>query len=363
MIKRIACLALLAALGTGRAQNDWRTEVAGYFGDEKAVDYKGAVDLLTGKFDSLNDEDKPIACGLLAYMYNRLEDRNSEYQKLGEYFEKYGAIGLGFHFLPLAPRNNVLRYLREWQLRYPWVLKMGFVLPGGAAEPVPLANPPETVLLGLEMAGDVYYKVTDGENTLKGGQFHRGFNTVPLQAKKLFREPGVFPLILEFKAGDLVVRRELVVGVQMDYQGVLGGPASASRNEEFVLEMFFGEELLASSRKTVISVEDLGIKPPPPSGKYDPFGPGYQNEPRIPNAFPILAVPQAILEAIKALKKKDEVEPVPPVELKTDMLVPFRRTSAGGDTVEVRARISLGLREMRFLSYSQAGPPTQAKTP
>lgn len=363
MMKRIVCLALLAALGAGRSQNDWRTEAAGYFGDEKAVDYKGAVDFLSGQFDSLSDEDKPVACGLLAYLYGRLGDRNSEYQRLGEYFEKYGAIGLGFHFLPLASRNNVLRYLREWQLHYPWVLKMGFVQPGGAADPAPLPHPPETVLLGLEMAGDVYYKVTEGESTLRGGQFHRGYNTVSLPAKKLFGQPGEYSIFLEFKAGDLVVRRELIIGIQMESQGLLGGPASASRSEEFVLEMFFGQELLASSRKTVITVEDLGLKPPPPTGKYDPFGPGYQNEPRMPNAFPILAVPQAILEAIKALKKKDDVEPVPPVELKTDMLVPFRRTGDRGEAVEVKARLSLGLREMRFLSYSQAGRSAPTKTP
>ncbi len=57
------------------------------------------------------------------------------------------------------------------------------------------------------------------ENVLKGGQFRRGFNSVTLQAKKLFREPGAFPYTLEFKAGDLVVRRELVIGVQMDRRG------------------------------------------------------------------------------------------------------------------------------------------------
>jgi len=363
MIKRTACLVLLAALGAAQTPFDWRTQVANSFGEEKAIDYRGAVSFLTGQFDSLTDEDKPVACGLLAYLYSCLQERENEYLRLGEYFEKYGAIGLGFHFLPLATRNNVLRYLREWQLRYPWVLKMGFVLPGGSAEPAPLAHPPETVLLGVEMASDVYYKLSDGEKTLKGGQFHRGFNTVSLQAKKLFLEPGAFPYVLELKAGDLIVRRELVVGVQMEYQGVLGGPASASRSDEFVLEMFFGEELLASSRKTVISIEDLGIKAPPPTGKYDPFGPGYQNEPRIPNSIPIMAVPAAILEAIKALKKKDEVEPVPPVELKADMLVPFRRTNAGGDTIEVRARVSLGLRDMRFLSYVLTAPPAQTKTP
>lgn len=363
MIKRIACLALLAALGTAGPLTDWRADLAGYFGEEKPVDYGGAIHFLKGQIDSLSDEDKPVACGILAYLYGRLGDRENEYQRLGEYFEKYGASGMGYSFLPLSPRNSVLRYLRDWQLRYPWVLKIGFVSPGGPAQTAPAANPPETILLGIEMASDVYYKLTDGENILKGGQFHRGFNSVALQAKKLFREPAAFPYVLEFKAGDLIVRRELVVGVQMEYQGILGGPASAAKNDEFILEMFFGQELLASSRKTVISTKDLGIEVPPPSGKYDPFGPGYQNDPKIPNSIPIMAIPAAILEAIKALKKKDEVEPVPPVELKPDILYPFRRSNAGGSMVEVRARVSLGLREMRFLSYSLIGRPAQTHPP
>lgn len=355
MMKKIACLVLLAALGTAQPAADWRTELANYFGEEKTGDYKGAVDFLNRQIDSLADEDKPVACGMLAYLHGQLGDRKNEYQRLGEYFEKYGAIGLGYHFLPLAARNSVLRYLREWQLRYPWVLKIGFVSPGGPAQTSPAANPPESVLLGIEMASDVYYKLTDGDNILKGGQFHRGFNSVTLQAKKLFREPGAFPYVLEFKAGDLVVRRELVIGVQMDLQGILGSPTGGPSNDKFILEMFFGQELLASSRKTVISTRDLGIEVPPPSGKYDPFGPGYQNDPKIPNSIPIMAIPAAILEVIKALKKKDEVEPVPPVELKADIVVPFQRTNARGDVIEVRARVSLGLREMRFLSYSLTG--------
>ncbi|HCS47362.1 MAG TPA: hypothetical protein DIW61_03560 [Candidatus Aminicenantes bacterium] len=355
MIKKIACLALLASLGAARPAADWRAELATYFGDEKTGDFRGAVDFLKGQIDSLSDEDKPVACGMLAYLHGQLGDRKNEYQRLGEYFEKYGAIGLGYHFLPLAARNSVLRYLREWQLRYPWVLKIGFVSPGGPAETTPAANPPETVLLGIEMASDVYYKLTDGDYTLKGGQFHRGFNSVALQAKKLFREPGAFPFVLEFKAGDLIVRRELVIGVQMDYQGILGRSAGAAKNDEFMLEMFFGQELLASSRKTMVSTQDLEIEVPPPSGKYDPFGPGYQNDPKIPNSVPIMAIPAAILEAIKALKKKGEVEPVPPVELKTDIIVAFRRPKARDDVIEVRARVSLGLREMQFLSYSLIG--------
>ncbi|MBN2408668.1 MAG: hypothetical protein JXE07_02935 [Candidatus Aminicenantes bacterium] len=356
MKNKILVCVLLSALWNAALAEDWKTELIDFFKDEHAADYRGAAAYLKEKIDALGEEDKPLACGLLAYLHARLEDRENEYQKLGEYFEKYGAIGMGFTFLPLSIRNNLLRYLRDWQLRYPWVLKIGFVTPGAEETSSLLPNPPETILLGVEMASDVYYKLLEGGNVLKGGRFHRGFNAVSLPGWKLFREPGAFPFVLEFKAGDLVIRRELIVGVQMESVGIMGKPSGSRKEEEFLLEMYFGDALLASSRRTLPAARDMEIETPPPSGKYDPFGPGYQNEPRIPSGVPIMAIPAAIMEAIKALKKKDEVEPVPPPKLKTDFLVLFMRPSSRGDDIEVRARISLGLREMRFLSYSLLDP-------
>ena len=352
MKKGMFVWALLSALWNAAPAEDWRTGLADFFKNEQAADYGGAAAFLKERIDSLGDEDKPLACGLLAYLHAQLGDRENEYQRLGEYFEKYGAIGMGFTFLPLSIRNNLLRYLREWQLRYPWVLKIGFVTPGAEDTASLLANPPESILLGVEMAGEVYYKLTDGRNVLKGGRFHRGFNAVSLPAWALFREPGAYHFILEFKAGDLIVRRELTVGVQLESVGVMGKPSGGRKEEEFLLEMYFGEDLLASSRRTLPAAREMGLEIPPPSDKYDPFGPGYQNEPRIPSGVPIMAIPAAISEVIKALKKKDEVEPVPPPKLKTDLLVRFMRPNAKGDDIEVRARISLGLREMRFFSYS-----------
>jgi hypothetical protein len=358
MKKGIFSLALLAILCGSVLPADWRAELNNFFKDEKAADYGGASAYLQGQIESLGNEDKPVACGLLAFLHGQLGDRQNEYQRLGEYFEKYGAVGMGFTFLPLFIRNGVLRYLRDWQLRYPWVLKIGFVVPGDAETSTLLANPPETILLGVEMASDVYYKLMDDKNVLKGGRFHRGFNAVAIQAWKLLREPGVFSLTLEFKAGDLIVQREFIIGVQMDFVGIMGKPSGGRKDEEFLLEMYFGADLLASSRKTLPSAREMGIETPPPTGKYDPFGPGYQNEPRIPSGVPIMAIPAAIMEAIKALKKKDEVEPVPPPKLQTDILISFKRPNARGDDIEVRARVSLGLKDMRFLSYSLVDRPS-----
>jgi hypothetical protein len=335
---------------------DWRTEVSSFFSEGKPADCAGAAGYLLGIVDSLGDDDKPVAYGLLAYCYSRTGDRVKEYEKLGEYFEKYGALGMGFYFLPVAAQNEIARFLREWQLRYPWVLKIGFVTSSSAgsaaAAPALRANPPETIILGIEMASDVYYKLYEGEDVVKGGAFRRGFNAISLRARKLFREPGDFPYTLEFKAGDLIVRRRLIIGVEMNALGILG-KQTAARNAEYLVEMYFGDDLLASSRKTLATPKGMGIETPPSGGVYDPFGPGYQNKPKIPNSVPITAIPAAIAALIKSLKKKDEIEPVPPVELKPELVCPFLRRKETGGEIEVRARLTLGLQSIQFMPYER----------
>lgn len=89
------------------------------------------------------------------------------------------------------------------------------------------------------MANSVLYKLTSGTDVIKGGEFRRGFNAVSLETKDLFREPGAHPYILEFKAGDLVVRREIVLGVQMSAAGSLRKPEASSRPVELRTEMAY----------------------------------------------------------------------------------------------------------------------------
>lgn len=347
MVKKIALFLLLIAFAGSVFASDWRTEVANFFSAAPGNDYRSAATYIEGLFDSLNDEDKPVACGLLAYLYSRLADRNSEYQKLGEYFEKYGLLAMGYNFLPLSVRADIAQYLRAWQLRYPWVLKIGFVESSGITSAPFSLNPPERLVLGAEMANETYYKLSDGEAVLKGGLFRRGFNSVSIETKKLFRKSGTYPYFLEFKAGDLIVRRELAIDVRRDSFGVIGKPAAPSKNLEYVVKIFLGNELLASSRKSLPS-PPLKIDIPPPGGVYDPFGPGYQNDPKIPNSFPIMALPAAIYDLIKSLTKRDDVEPVPPVELKLEVAFVFNEKKAAGDQIEVKARLTLGMRNIRF---------------
>jgi hypothetical protein len=350
MTRKISPILLLAALCLPALASDWRTEVAGFFSGEKAVDYRAAQAYLENQFNSLAEDDKPVACGLLAYLYARLEDKGNEYRRLGEYFEEYGALNMGFQFLPPSARTAISRYLRDWQLKYPWVMKIGIVASTGVNVATSI-NPPERLILGIEMAGDVFYKFSQDGNIIRGGMFHRGFNEIAFDTRRLFRESGSYSYVLEFKAGDLLIRRALVVSIQRETFGALAKPAEIPKTAEYTVKMFLGDRLLAASQKTVPFTPPLNLPVPPPSGRYDPFGPGYQNQPRFPSSFPIGAIPAVIKELIDAFKKRNDTEPVPAVELKTDMQYVFSEKNPDAPQIEVRARLWLGLKDIQFLSF------------
>jgi len=352
MVKKIGPLLFLMTLTASGFASDWRADVANFFGAGTAANYQAAAAYLETSPGSFTDEDKPVACGLLAFLYGQLGDKKDEYQKLGDYFEKYGPLELGYEFLPLAAQADVVRYLRAWQLKYPWVLKIGFVESSGVTSARSSPNPPDSLVLGIEMASDVYYKLSDSQTVLKGGLFRRGFNSITVETRKFFSASGTHTYFLEFKAGDLIVRRELAIDVRRESFGVIGQPAEQGRKiPDLVLKMFLGDQLLASSRKSFPS-PPMKIDIPPPGGEYDPFGPGYKNDPGIQNSFPIMALPAVIADLIKKLTKRGEVEPVPPVELRAQAAFVFREKNAVGDQVEVRARLDLGLRNITFFPFA-----------
>ena len=144
---------------------DWKSEVANYLA--QGAGFEQAAHYLEEQLASLTDEDKPVACGLLAFFFNRLGDREKEYQRLGEYFEKYGPVERSYEFLPLSVRNALILYLRDWILRYPWVLKIGFV-ESSSAQAKPAANSPPQQPMRLITSSLAAKKSSKGASSKEG---------------------------------------------------------------------------------------------------------------------------------------------------------------------------------------------------
>lgn len=351
MIRKAAPLLLAMAVVLPAAAADWRTEVAAFLSGEKGADYRGALAYLEPLFNSLSEDDKPAACGLLAFLEARLGDKTAEYRRLGDYFEKYGAIDMGFQFLPPTARTEFYRYVRDWQLRYPWVMSLG-VVASSAVSVQSSAHPPDTLILGVEMAGEVLYKLSAGDEVVKGGMFRRGFNEITIDVRKVFSASGNYPFTLEFKAGDLVIRRTIILSVRRETFGQVGSNPEAARMAEYSVKLYLGDRLLASNQRTGAVAPPLQIPTPPPTGQFDPLGKSYQNEHDLPSGVPLTALPAAVKELIDTFKRRNEIEPVPPVELKTDMRYIFSELDPEAPPVEVRAHLWLDFQSIQFLSYA-----------
>ena len=353
MIKRIPPLLLagvILCLFLSAAPDDWRSDVAGLLSGGNRPDYQAALDYLEPKLDSLTEEDKPAAYGLLAYFEARLGDKPGEYVRLGDYFEKYGAVDMGFQFLPMTVRSDFYRYIRDWQLRYPWVMQIGIVS-SSAVTVETSVHPPDSLILGVEMAGETLSTLFANGRVIKGGMFRRGFNEIVLDARPVFRESGNHPYVLEFKSGDLVIRRSLTLNLRRETYGQVVRRQEA-RTAEYSVKLYLGDRLLAANQKTAAVPPPLDIPIPAPTGKYDPFGPGYQNGPQYPASVPITALPAAVKEVLDSLKRRSDDVPVPPVELKVDTQYVFSEPSPGGPPTEVRAHLWLDFRGIEFLSYA-----------
>ena len=61
-------------------------------------------------------------------------------------------------------------------------------------------NPPAKLVIGVDMERDAYYKLSDRENTIKGGLFKRGINIISIEADDLFQKSGSHIYFLDFKA-------------------------------------------------------------------------------------------------------------------------------------------------------------------
>lgn len=348
MIKKLVLPLLLAtSIGSTWASN-WRSEVASFFSPPN--DYAGAIRYLEEGLDTLEEMDKGLAAGLLAYCYYQLKDKDNEYRWLGAYFEQYGGYGMGFEFLPLSSQTEVYKYFRSWLVKYPWIIGMGLL----ETRPSPDSPPPEKLVIGLEVANNVYYKLTDGVTILKGGLFNRGFNTISIDPRSIFERSGSSRYFLEFKVDDLIVSREIEIEAQLSLFIPQEKPAPESKDTEFRLALFVGDEEIASGRKPYPIEINKEIDTGPPKDSFDPFGPGYERKDSIDNSFPIFAVPLVIAEIVKALTKGgEEDESVPPIETKPQISLLFRKTWEGRE-VAGRASITFRIKELKFKALDKS---------
>jgi len=366
--RRTLVIAAAAALFAGSlsAQTNWREEAAKALNDRN---YPSLVEALSGRFADLDALEKADAAGLLAYGARKTADEAAEMRWLVEYFDVQNAKDTGFAFLSFSAQTDLLGYLNEWKLRFPWVTSIALVKGVGEDIIIPQGMLP----LVVEMQNRAFYKFSEGSNVVKGGEFVPGFNVIGLDANLLFSHSGRREYFLELKSGPLILKKKIDLEVNVAWPAppaaegpatpaeIPAGTAPPSRVREYQLSMYVGGDLVMASTKTeTIRPLFLGL---PASNNPAFLKPDYYTKRGDPwlspnfNTFSIFDALGLLYKALKDLwgKKKGQTAEPPRVQTVQDLTLKFRSRNASGYESELKVDLNLWTTNLPYVFKPESG--------
>jgi len=338
--KKILILILLILLSVVALRGQWMEGLSTFFGPQK--DYAGAVDYLLSQLDQIDESTKSIAYELLAYCYSKLNDRTNERKWIISYFDAYSGSDPILGFLDESSYADLSTYITFWKIKFPQVTDIAIVgnrLQSGSA-------PPSRLPLVVDITRDAYYRLISTEGVANGGLFRPGPNSLNIDATRLFDETGTHLYFLDLKSGDLIVRKEINLDIQVEkpISAPVKQPEQAIPDREYKLSMYVGGRLIVASKKLP------NIPPPkidfPKGAVYFPKFPRDQKDFNL-NTFSVIDAVAALYKAIKDLTKgKEEKVPEFKYQKQQQTEISFWREDSEGISREIRTMIRLKTRTL-----------------
>lgn len=340
----LSCLCLVLWL-----QADWKKDVQDSLGSRK--DIQGAYDLLTAQYGVIEASDKPGVSGLLAFLAHKLDDHGAETAWITEFFERYQAQDTLFEYVDGVTRFELIMFLDTWRETYPLVTDISLLQRTDAFD----SMLPAQLEIGVEVRNGAFYKISDEERILSGGQWMEGFHILKIPVSSQFDSRGTLSYFLDLKAGDLVIRKPIRLAVTIEEQPsafeTAPRPPAARRPAQKPLEgelaLYIGDRLIFSSRKLPAFTPppaEIKITPPLPQGtkpfmlppKDDPFA----------HSVSIFDAVGLTYKAIRDIFKKKPPEKSPnPYRRQDQMTVVFQRQHPEGGEVTIQATVNLKAEE------------------
>ena len=366
--KALVLLGVAALLGGAlQAQTDWHEEAAQALTKKT---YGSLLENLGGRYTGLEAGQKADAAAILAYCAKKTGDETAEMRWLVDYFDVQNAKDSGFVFLDFSVQTDVLGFLNEWKLRFPWVTSIALVKGVGDDVIIPQGILP----LVIEIQNRAYYKFSEGSTVVKGGEFLPGFNVIGLDANLLFAHSGKRVYFLELKSGPLILKKQIDLDVNVDWpappvaetpaipQEIPAGTAPPGQVREYQLSMYVGGDLVMTSTKTEtirplflglpLSNNPAFLKPDYYTKRGDPWlSPNF-------NTFSIIDAIGLLYKALKDLwgkKKGQNVEP-PRIQTVQDLSLKFRTRNASGYESELKVELNLWTTNLPYIFKPGSGP-------
>lgn len=320
------------------ASAEWKNELAGYLGSHK--DYQEAAGYLLSIFEKIDEKERPAAFILLAYCFNKLNDRAQEKKWIIEYFETSSSAPPPFDFLDYSTSWEVVNFLSAWKVKYPLITDIFLV--GNKIESD--SPPPSQLPIGIDITTDAFYKFSDGQNAIMGGLLRAGFNIINVESYGFFESSGSHRYLLEVKSGDIILRKEIEVKVVANSPALSLKPSQKDIETDYKLSMFVNGKLIVSSKKPPQKNLDLTKTIPFNAAAYNPSIYVNKDKPAL-NTVSILSAAALAYELLKGLKKgKALKQPEYKIQRLKFLTVTFQRKDLDGIEREIKATIELKTR-------------------
>jgi hypothetical protein len=361
-IRRTWAGVLLLFLVGSVSAADWKSELLAALASPHP-DYRRALEFLTGQAKNLEGIDRQTADALIPFLASKTGDRVEEQDRISEYFEKYRDNDPDFGFLDDLTRRDFLSFWARWKAFYPLVSDLRFL---SYLQERAGSGLPASIDIGFDLLNDAYYKLSVGPYTLEGGFWPRGFHIVTVPAARLFDASGTYELALDLKAGDLIVRKPISIGINISVVGTLRPPppavppvedsskpragAAPQTALEGELSLFIDGKLVLKSRKIAPKPVPIDIPIPGPSMQgTKPYMPPPKTDP-MASSVSILDAIALTYKALKDLLAKKPPAPLAPSYQKvTSLSYTFVRARDNGGLAEARADLALDQKPARIL--------------
>ncbi len=349
--KRIFAFVFAIVLGAGAlGAQQWRQDVAGQFA--KGKNYKAIADSLAPIYDWIDPAEKPDAAAILALCAGRRGDAPEEMRWIFEFFEKGRGKDSGFVFLDFLNQTDIIGYLNVWRMRYPFVSEIALVRGIGDEAFIPQGLMP----IVLDISSDAYYKFSLRGTVLQAGQFKPGVNILGLDAAELFLNPGSRTFLLEMKSGNLILKKEIDLDVEVTVPARVPRPAAAparGRPVDYTVSMYVEGELVMTSHKTETPLSwKTGVPVNTNTWGWNSNAlPGSEKANPLNNSVDIPAAISYLYGLLKDLftKKNKPEAPAPQIETVQDMSVTYPIKDSDGRSEEMKISLKLRTRNLPFV--------------
>lgn len=201
---------------------------------------------------------------------------------------------------------------------------------------------PLEIRLSIDMAAPVYYKLSKKDVILNAGFFPMGVNSLSIPTELFFEKNAKHSFLLELKTEDAVIRKEIVLDIQLAIMESLKKVEPEQEISGHKLSLYIENQLLSTRIKPqeiIPSIQkDLASIP----RNTDPFFVPKEKDALMRNTVSIIDALLMSYQLIKNLtEKKDKGEPALALQLTHSLTIKFFKKNPQGENEEVIAMIGL----------------------